>query len=172
MCTQLLVSRPDEENITSYLQLIEKCLTHEVRTSLELPRKVAPSLSESEPLFLMWPAGPWLAPACFSSLHLTSLGFSGCPELSFLESLYNVPSLVNNSPPPPPCSCHWPLILDQVSRASCTSPLPRSSVMIACVSSPRLNCKLHMHRSPLHPNMAWHRAGSRSIFEQINGRQI
>lgn len=101
VCTQLLVSRPDEENITSYLQLIEKCLTHEVRTSLELPRKVAPSLSESEPLFLMWPAGPWLAPACFSSLHLTSLGFSGCPELSFLESLYNVPSLVNNSPPTP-----------------------------------------------------------------------
>lgn len=35
VCTQLLVSRPDEENITSYLQLIEKCLTHEVRPSLE-----------------------------------------------------------------------------------------------------------------------------------------
>lgn len=34
VCTQLLVSRPDEENITSYLQLIEKCLTHEVRLSL------------------------------------------------------------------------------------------------------------------------------------------
>lgn len=34
VCTQLLVSRPDEENITSYLQLIEKCLTHEVRPSL------------------------------------------------------------------------------------------------------------------------------------------
>ncbi|XP_073178035.1 protein Smaug homolog 2 isoform X3 [Lepidochelys kempii] len=30
VCTQLLVSRPDEENITSYLQLIEKCLTHEM----------------------------------------------------------------------------------------------------------------------------------------------
>ena len=30
VCTQLLVSRPDEENITSYLQLIEKCLMHEV----------------------------------------------------------------------------------------------------------------------------------------------
>lgn len=28
------MSRPDEENITSYLQLIEKCLTHEVRPSL------------------------------------------------------------------------------------------------------------------------------------------
>lgn len=34
VCTQLLVSRPDEENITSYLQLIEKCLTHEVRPSV------------------------------------------------------------------------------------------------------------------------------------------
>lgn len=30
VCTQLLVSRPDEENITSYLQLLEKCLSHEV----------------------------------------------------------------------------------------------------------------------------------------------
>lgn len=30
MCTQLLVSRPDEENISSYLQLIDKCLIHEV----------------------------------------------------------------------------------------------------------------------------------------------
>ncbi|KAK2084109.1 Protein Smaug 2 [Saguinus oedipus] len=32
VCTQLLVSRPDEENITSYLQLMEKCLTHEAFT--------------------------------------------------------------------------------------------------------------------------------------------
>ncbi|KAI2656540.1 hypothetical protein H4Q32_013497 [Labeo rohita] len=31
VCTQLLVSRPDEENISCYLQLIEKCLTHEGR---------------------------------------------------------------------------------------------------------------------------------------------
>lgn len=29
VCTQLLVSRPDEENINCYLQLIEKCLAHE-----------------------------------------------------------------------------------------------------------------------------------------------
>ncbi|XP_058422938.1 protein Smaug homolog 1 isoform X1 [Diceros bicornis minor] len=29
VCTQLLVSRPDEENISSYLQLIDKCLIHE-----------------------------------------------------------------------------------------------------------------------------------------------
>lgn len=33
VCTQLLVSRPDEENITCYLQLLEKCLTHEVLIS-------------------------------------------------------------------------------------------------------------------------------------------
>lgn len=33
VCTQLLVSRPDEENITSYLQLLEKCLSHEVGLS-------------------------------------------------------------------------------------------------------------------------------------------
>lgn len=32
VCTQLLVSRPDEENISSYLQLIDKCLLHEVYT--------------------------------------------------------------------------------------------------------------------------------------------
>lgn len=30
VCTQLLVCRPDEENISSYLQLIDKCLIHEV----------------------------------------------------------------------------------------------------------------------------------------------
>uniref|UniRef100_A0A8C2XXM8 Sterile alpha motif domain containing 4B n=1 Tax=Capra hircus TaxID=9925 RepID=A0A8C2XXM8_CAPHI len=36
VCTQLLVSRPDEENITSYLQLIEKCLSHELGVWLEL----------------------------------------------------------------------------------------------------------------------------------------
>lgn len=33
VCTQLLVSRPDEENISSYLQLIDKCLIHEVSGS-------------------------------------------------------------------------------------------------------------------------------------------
>lgn len=30
MCTQLLVSRSDEDNISCYLQLIDKCLNHEV----------------------------------------------------------------------------------------------------------------------------------------------
>lgn len=30
VCTQLLVSRSDEDNISSYLQLIDKCLNHEV----------------------------------------------------------------------------------------------------------------------------------------------
>ncbi|XP_047383306.1 protein Smaug homolog 2 isoform X2 [Sciurus carolinensis] len=38
VCTQLLVSRPDEENITSYLQLIEKCLTHEAFTETQKKR--------------------------------------------------------------------------------------------------------------------------------------
>ncbi|KAJ8788395.1 hypothetical protein J1605_000451 [Eschrichtius robustus] len=37
VCTQLLVSRPDEENISSYLQLIDKCLIHEP------PRKLLPA---------------------------------------------------------------------------------------------------------------------------------
>ncbi|CAB1460206.1 unnamed protein product [Pleuronectes platessa] len=32
VCTQLLVSRSDEDNISSYLQLIDKCLLHEVHT--------------------------------------------------------------------------------------------------------------------------------------------
>ncbi|CDQ84404.1 unnamed protein product [Oncorhynchus mykiss] len=39
VCTQLLVSRPDEENISCYLQLIEKCLTHEVRQHRITSRK-------------------------------------------------------------------------------------------------------------------------------------
>ncbi|XP_059733522.1 protein Smaug homolog 2 isoform X2 [Bos taurus] len=38
VCTQLLVSRPDEENITSYLQLIEKCLSHEAFTETQKKR--------------------------------------------------------------------------------------------------------------------------------------
>ncbi|XP_068106574.1 protein Smaug homolog 2 isoform X1 [Hyperolius riggenbachi] len=37
-CTQLLVSRPDEENITCYLQLLEKCLTHEAFTETQKKR--------------------------------------------------------------------------------------------------------------------------------------
>ncbi|XP_063287283.1 protein Smaug homolog 2 isoform X2 [Pelobates fuscus] len=38
VCTQLLVSRPDEENITCYLQLLEKCLTHEAFTETQKKR--------------------------------------------------------------------------------------------------------------------------------------
>uniref|UniRef100_A0A8C1ZNM8 Sterile alpha motif domain containing 4B n=1 Tax=Cyprinus carpio TaxID=7962 RepID=A0A8C1ZNM8_CYPCA len=38
VCTQLLVSRPDEENISCYLQLIEKCLTHEAFTETQKKR--------------------------------------------------------------------------------------------------------------------------------------
>lgn len=38
VCTQLLVSRPDEENITSYLQLIEKCVMHEAFTETQKKR--------------------------------------------------------------------------------------------------------------------------------------
>lgn len=44
VCTQLLVSRPDEENISCYLQLIEKCLTHEVRGNNELNVKIKEKL--------------------------------------------------------------------------------------------------------------------------------
>ncbi|XP_065520391.1 protein Smaug homolog 2 [Lathamus discolor] len=38
VCTQLLVSRPDEENISSYLQLLEKCLSHEAFTETQKKR--------------------------------------------------------------------------------------------------------------------------------------
>ncbi|XP_052431330.1 protein Smaug homolog 2 isoform X1 [Carassius gibelio] len=38
VCTQLLVSRPDEENISCYLQLIEKCVTHEAFTETQKKR--------------------------------------------------------------------------------------------------------------------------------------
>ncbi|XP_010890654.1 protein Smaug homolog 1 isoform X4 [Esox lucius] len=38
VCTQLLVSRPDEENISSYLQLIDKCLLHEAFTETQKKR--------------------------------------------------------------------------------------------------------------------------------------
>lgn len=50
VCTQLLVSRPDEENITSYLQLIEKCLTHEVRPSLGLHPSQSPQCPRFQPI--------------------------------------------------------------------------------------------------------------------------
>ncbi|XP_053330144.1 protein Smaug homolog 2 isoform X2 [Spea bombifrons] len=38
VCTQLLVSRPDEENIACYLQLLDKCLTHEAFTETQKKR--------------------------------------------------------------------------------------------------------------------------------------
>ncbi|XP_077180144.1 protein Smaug homolog 1 isoform X2 [Paroedura picta] len=38
VCTQLLVSRPDEENISSYLQLIDKCLIHEAFSETQKKR--------------------------------------------------------------------------------------------------------------------------------------
>ncbi|XP_028850416.1 protein Smaug homolog 1 isoform X2 [Denticeps clupeoides] len=38
VCTQLLVSRPDEDNINSYLQLIDKCLMHEAFTETQKKR--------------------------------------------------------------------------------------------------------------------------------------
>ncbi|XP_077398172.1 protein Smaug homolog 2 [Festucalex cinctus] len=41
VCTQLLVSRPDEENISCYLQLIEKCLIHEAFTETHKKRLVS-----------------------------------------------------------------------------------------------------------------------------------
>uniref|UniRef100_A0A669CWL1 Protein Smaug n=1 Tax=Oreochromis niloticus TaxID=8128 RepID=A0A669CWL1_ORENI len=41
VCTQLLVSRPDEENISCYLQLIEKCLAHEAFTETHKKRLVS-----------------------------------------------------------------------------------------------------------------------------------
>ncbi|KAJ3590936.1 hypothetical protein NHX12_008884 [Muraenolepis orangiensis] len=41
VCTQLLVSRPDEENISCYLQLIEKCLAHEAFTETQRKRLVS-----------------------------------------------------------------------------------------------------------------------------------
>ncbi|KPP63285.1 protein Smaug2-like [Scleropages formosus] len=41
VCTQLLVSRPDEENISCYLQLIEKCLVHEAFTETQKKRLVS-----------------------------------------------------------------------------------------------------------------------------------
>ncbi|KAM4627918.1 protein Smaug homolog 2 [Polymixia lowei] len=41
VCTQLLVSRPDEENISCYLQLIEKCLIHEAFTETQRKRLVS-----------------------------------------------------------------------------------------------------------------------------------
>ncbi|XP_077942029.1 protein Smaug homolog 1 isoform X1 [Gasterosteus aculeatus] len=38
VCTQLLVSRSDEDNISSYLQLIDKCLVHESFTEAQKKR--------------------------------------------------------------------------------------------------------------------------------------
>ncbi|XP_007886332.1 protein Smaug homolog 1 isoform X3 [Callorhinchus milii] len=41
VCTQLLVSRPDEENISSYLQLIDKCVGHEAFTETQKKRMLS-----------------------------------------------------------------------------------------------------------------------------------
>ncbi|XP_031436175.1 protein Smaug homolog 1 isoform X2 [Clupea harengus] len=41
VCTQLLVSRSDEENISSYLQLIDKCLIHEAFTETQKKRMLS-----------------------------------------------------------------------------------------------------------------------------------
>ena len=67
MCTQLLVSRPDEENISSYLQLIDKCLIHEVSSDrfhetafshcLEVVLRVSVLWSFASPTPCVWGGG-------------------------------------------------------------------------------------------------------------------
>lgn len=61
VCTQLLVSRPDEENITSYLQLLEKCLSHEVGLSWGVLGGGTGRRFASQP-----PHGPPLHPQAFT----------------------------------------------------------------------------------------------------------
>uniref|UniRef100_A0A8C9RPG6 Protein Smaug homolog 1 n=1 Tax=Scleropages formosus TaxID=113540 RepID=A0A8C9RPG6_SCLFO len=54
VCTQLLVSRPDEENISSYLQLIDKCLIHEAFTET-LKRRLLSWKQQVQKLFRSFP---------------------------------------------------------------------------------------------------------------------
>lgn len=51
VCTQLLVSQPDK-NITSYLQFMEKCLTHEAFTETQETAAVLETASAKAPLDL------------------------------------------------------------------------------------------------------------------------
>ncbi|XP_009990732.1 PREDICTED: LOW QUALITY PROTEIN: protein Smaug homolog 1-like, partial [Tauraco erythrolophus] len=54
-CTQLLVSRPDEENISSYLQLIDKCLIHEAFTEIQKKRLLSKWKQQVQNLFRSFP---------------------------------------------------------------------------------------------------------------------
>ncbi|XP_061112436.1 protein Smaug homolog 1 isoform X2 [Conger conger] len=57
VCTQLLVSRPDEENISSYLQLIDKCLIHEAFTETQKKRLLSWK-QQVQKLFRSFPRKP------------------------------------------------------------------------------------------------------------------
>lgn len=127
VCTQLLVSRPDEENITSYLQLIEKCLTHEVRPSLGFPRGKETALPLSEPIVHQGPGSSPSSPVLPSKV--SQLLYTPCGKK-----------------PPPTCS--WCQFLSQVFQVTSQNTSAGSRFLAPCsqgemtaLSLPQLTCK-------------------------------
>lgn len=133
VCTQLLVSRPDEENITSYLQLIEKCLTHEVRPSLDLPRRERqPLLSQNQYSLCGQQGAAWLAPAASPAFISPVLGSVDALSSPWSLCTYSFSREQVRFPPAGPsalCSgtASPAFILDGVSCVSCASPSQHSS---------------------------------------------
>lgn len=167
VCTQLLVSRPDEENITSYLQLIEKCLTHEVRPPLGFQAGKGSPHHSQHPYSSRGPQGPaWLHPPSISSPHLTSVGPGGCHELSFSEPYYIfllwgtsfLFLLLVSQLSVQICALQMPTLAPHsrlgFSRLLGFSPTVLITVQIACVCFPQLNCELCVRRLLLHPSIA------------------
>ncbi|XP_014065494.1 protein Smaug homolog 1 isoform X4 [Salmo salar] len=75
VCTQLLVSRPDEENISSYLQLIDKCLLHEAFTETQKKRLLSWK-QQVQKLIRSFPRKTLLDMAGYRAQRSSSRGFS------------------------------------------------------------------------------------------------
>uniref|UniRef100_A0A4W5LFI4 Protein Smaug homolog 1 n=1 Tax=Hucho hucho TaxID=62062 RepID=A0A4W5LFI4_9TELE len=74
VCTQLLVSRPDEENISSYLQLIDKCLLHEAFTETQKKRLLSWK-QQMQKLIRSFPRKTLLDMAGYRAQRSSSRGF-------------------------------------------------------------------------------------------------
>uniref|UniRef100_A0A4W5S040 Protein Smaug homolog 1 n=1 Tax=Hucho hucho TaxID=62062 RepID=A0A4W5S040_9TELE len=74
VCTQLLVSRPDEENISSYMQLIDKCLLHEAFTETQKKRLLSWK-QQVQKLFRSFPRKTLLDMAGYRAQRSSSRGF-------------------------------------------------------------------------------------------------
>ncbi|XP_043929503.1 protein Smaug homolog 1 [Protopterus annectens] len=75
VCTQLLVSKPDEDNISSYLQLIDKCLNHEAFTETQKKRLLSWK-QQVQKLFRSFPRKSLLDAASYRQQRNWSFGQS------------------------------------------------------------------------------------------------